>query len=138
MSNDRTDDHHSGDLYARGEGEIYDDGFHDQDNESEFQDHSHKHEPTKDQMMDQAIERKEPPKSGSPEALGVSWTEGTYSGKALRSTNILIIFVTIFFVAVGIWLMVKGSMGDHGTLYWSLLLIVPICAWVYFFVTVHE
>ena len=129
MSDDRANEYESGELHARGEGELYEDGF---DNSNGQEDNQHQHGMTKEQMMDQAIDRKEPPKAGSPEALGVTWTEGSYSGKNLRSTCLFVWLVTIVFVGFGIYLMVKGSMGNHGSLYWSLLLIVPICAWVYF------
>jgi len=132
MSDDRTDGYDSGGLYTRGEGELYEDDKDFQDNENGNQDQQHKHDLTKEQMMDQATERKDTIKSGSPEALGVAWTEGAYSGKNLRSTCIFVWLVTIFFVGIGIYWMVKGGMGNHGSLYWTLLLAIPVCAWVYF------
>ena len=126
------DDHHSGDYFTRGEGELYDDVFDDQGNENGHHDQQHKHEITKEQMMDQAVEKKGAIKSESAEALGVAWAEGSYSGKNLRSRCLLVWAVTVFFVGIGIYMMVKGWMGNHGTLVWTLLLIVPVCAWVYF------
>ena len=129
MPNDWTDDRDSGELYAQSADDLYGDNI---ENGNHEHSHHHPHEMTKEQMMDQAIDRKEPPKAGSPEALGVTWTEGSYSGKNLRSTCLGVWLVTIFFVGIGIYLMVKGWMGNHGSLYWGLLLIVPICAWVYF------
>jgi len=132
MSHDPTDDRFSEDFHARGEGELYDDDFNGRDHEIGNQDQPHKHEIAKDQMMDQAIEKKEPPRAGSPEALGVTWTEGTYSGKALRCTCLTFWFVTIVFVGIGIYLMVSGKMGDYGSWIWGVLLIVPVCCWVYF------
>lgn len=82
--------------------------------------------------MDQAVEKKEPPKAGSPEALGVAWTEGTYSGKNLRGMCLLVWLVTLVFVGLGLYLMLSGKMRDRATVYWTLLLILPVCTWVYF------
>jgi Predicted membrane protein len=127
MSNDHIDEHEPGDLYARGEDELFEEG---EGNES--QDKQNEQSLTKEQVMDQAVEKKEPPKAGSPEALGVTWTEGGYSGKNLRSMCLGVWLVTILFVGIGIWLMVKGHMADRGPIYWTLLLIIPVCAWVYF------
>ncbi|MCL2120078.1 MAG: PH domain-containing protein [Planctomycetaceae bacterium] len=126
MSDDRTDGHDADGLYARGEGELYDDGFH---GDSGHQDNQHQHGMTKDQMMDQAIERKEPPKAGSPEALGVSWTEGKYSGKNLRSKCLLVWLVTIFFIVISIILWRNGYAGKVAL---TLTMIIPVCTWVYF------
>ncbi|MCL2623528.1 MAG: PH domain-containing protein [Planctomycetaceae bacterium] len=130
MTDDRTGDHDAGGFHTRGEGELCEDGFDDNDGQVNHQ--QYKHELSKEQMMDQAIEKKDPIKPGSPEALGVTWTEGTYSGKNLRSTCLFVWLATIFFVAVGILMMVKGAMGDYGTFWWTFLLIVPVCAWVWF------
>lgn len=139
MSNDPNEDYEASDLYARGEGELFDD--HDDHKDDHNDDHGDANENqdkqlkqglTKEQTMDQAVERKEPPKAGSPEALGVAWTEGSYSGKNLRAMCIAVWLVTILFVGLGIYLMTAGKMGEHGALYWFLLLIVPICAWAYF------
>ena len=119
MSDDRTDDQ----LYAQSDDDLYGDDHHN---------HPNHHETAKEQMMDQAIDRKDSPKAGSPEALGVAWTEGSYSGKNLRLTCLVIWLITIFFVGIGIYLMVNGKMGNHGTMSWAMLLIVPVCAWVWF------
>ncbi len=130
-----SNDHDHGELYAGGEEDLYGNGIEHDNNHDNGNEHKHTqgtHGMTQEQMMDQAVEKKEAPKAGSPEALGVSWTEGSYSGKNLRSTCLLVWLVTIVFVAVGIALMVNGKMGNHGGLWWTLLLIIPVCAWVYF------
>jgi membrane protein YdbS with pleckstrin-like domain len=126
-----SDDTNQDDLYTFGEGETYDDGNDFQSNKNENQNQQDKQGLTKEQMMDQAVERKDAMKSDSAESLGVAWVEGGYSGKNLRSTCLLVWLVTIFFVGIGIYWMTKG-MGDYAKVYWTLLLIVPVCAWVYF------
>ena len=129
MSNGQ-DENDPGDLYVRGEDDLYDD---DPGEKQELdQQDNQKHGLTKEQKMDQAVEKKDPPKAGSPEALGVTWTEGSYSGKNLRAMCLLVWLVTIFFVGIGIYLMAGGRMGGHGTLWWTLLLIIPVCVWIYF------
>ena len=130
-----TDDHHSSDFIVQGEGELYEDGIVNidtQDNENGYQDQQHKHDMTKEQMMDQAVERKSTVKSEAAEALGVAWAEGSYSGKNLRSKCLLVWAVTILFIGIGISFMLRGWMSNHGMLYWTLLLFIPVCAWVWF------
>lgn len=136
MSNDPTDGLTPIKLDAMEFGEHSEDNWDDNQNQgsdSESSKHHNQLDNTKDQIMDQAIEKKPlKPLSQEAERLGVTWTEGSYSGKNLRSTCMFIWLVTIFFVGIGIYLMVTGKMGDHGTLYWSLLLIIPVCVWIYF------
>lgn len=134
MSNGQNDEYDPSDLYVRGDDDLYGDDPN-EDHEEENQDNQRKQGLTKEQTMDQAVEKKEPPKAGSPEALGVAWTEGSYSGKNLRAMCLGVWLVTILFVGLGIYLMVGGHMGDRGALYWTLLLIVPVCLWVYFAAT---
>ena len=136
MSNGHPEDqdYEASELHTRGEAEL-DDLYgddHKEGSENENQNDQRQQGLTKEQTMDQAVEKKEAPKAGSPEALGVTWTEGGYSGKNLRAMCLGVWLVTIYFVGLGIYLMVGGKMGDRSGLYWALLLIVPICAWVYF------
>ena len=129
MSDDRTDGHDADGLYARGEGELYEDGNEYHNNENENQDQHHKHDVAKEQIMDQAVEKKDVIKSDSPEALGVSWTEGKYSGKNLRSKCLLVWLVTIFFIVISIILWRNGHAGKVAL---TLTMIIPVCTWVYF------
>ncbi|MCL2348716.1 MAG: PH domain-containing protein [Planctomycetaceae bacterium] len=88
-----------------------------------------------EQMMDQATDRKaaSAQTNATPESLGVSWTGGNYSGKCLRGFCAFVWLVTILFVAAGIYMMVKGKMGNSVAVIWGLLLVVPVCLWVYYF-----
>lgn len=73
MSNDPNEDYEASDLYARGEGELFDD--HDDHKDDHNDDHGDANENqdkqlkqglTKEQTMDQAVERKEPPRRDRP------------------------------------------------------------------------
>lgn len=55
-----------------------------------------------------------------------------YSGKAFRFRWILCWILTIAFIALGVWLMLSGKMGERQTLYWGLLLGVPAICWLWF------
>ena len=101
MTDDRTDGYDSSGFYTRGEGELYEDGIDIDNQENGHQDQQHKHEISKEQMMDQAVEKKGTIKSESAEALGVAWAEGSYSGKNLRSRCLLVWLVTIVFIGFG-------------------------------------
>jgi len=140
MSDDKTDGDYSGGLYTRGEGELYEDGhdyIDDQGNDSIAgrnapngnQDQQHKHEMSKEQMMDQATEKKGTIRSEAAETLGVSWAEGAYSGKNLRSRCLLVWVVTAFFIFLSV---VVWRNGHAGTVVLGLLAIIPACAWVWF------
>jgi len=59
------------------------------------------------------------------------WTEGGYSGKALRGHFILCWAVTIVFLGFGVWLSFTNKMpGDFWTkIIWGLLAAVPAIVW---------
>jgi len=127
MSDDKTDGHDSGGLYTRGEGELCEEDFNDSDGQEDHQ--PHKHDLTKEQMMDQATEKKGTNRSEAAEALGVSWAEGSYSGKNLRSRCLLVWAVTAFFIFLSV---IVWRNGHAGTPVLILLSIVPVCAWIWF------
>lgn len=79
-----------------------------------------------DQTMDQAFDKT---RSGSttPEALGVPWTGGRYSGKKMRSWMLMVILITVLFVVLGIFIHAK-----LGFYTWLLILLIPILAWLHF------
>ena len=59
------------------------------------------------------------------------WTEGGYSGKAMRGHFILAWVVTIAFLGFGVWLSFTDNMpGDFWTkIIWGLLVAVPAAVW---------
>ncbi|MDR1382799.1 MAG: PH domain-containing protein [Planctomycetaceae bacterium] len=79
-------------------------------------------------LLDQATDKKSVSKANTPEMLGVSWTEGSYSGKNLRAMCLLVWLIMICFAALSGWLLISRHAGI-----WSVLpMIVPVVAWGYF------
>ena len=77
-----------------------------------------------EQTMDQALDKTSV--SGvTPDALGVPWTTGSYSGKKLRSWLLMVILITILFVVFGVYL-------SRGFYIWIIVLLIPIFAWFHY------
>ncbi|MDR1493189.1 MAG: PH domain-containing protein [Planctomycetaceae bacterium] len=83
---------------------------------------------TQEVLLDQATDKKGRLNANTPESLGVSWTEGSYSGKNLRSKCLLTWLVTILFAALSGWLLINR----HAGIWSALPMIVPVVAWIYF------
>jgi membrane protein YdbS with pleckstrin-like domain len=99
------------------------------DNENHDEDHvSHGKGVSQEQLMDQATDKKSVPKVITPESLGISWTEGGYSGKNLRAMCLLVWLMTILFAALSGWLLISRHLG----IWAALPMIVPVVAWIYF------
>lgn len=88
------------------------------DAQNSQKDHQH------DQTMDQAID-KTPIGNATPESLGVTWTEGRYSGKKMRSWMFFVCLVTVLFVVFGVYFKVSANL-------WILVLLIPVLAWIHF------
>jgi len=60
----------------------------------------------------------------------LSWTQGGYPAMALRGTCLTVCLVTAVFVALGIWLQMKGWLAGWTGIAWGLILLVPVVLWI--------
>lgn len=65
--------------------------------------------------------------------LDVPWTEGSYSGKAMRMRMITTALVTLAFIALGIYFSVNDMLPErYSTPMWAVMLGIPVLLWIHF------
>jgi membrane protein YdbS with pleckstrin-like domain len=63
--------------------------------------------------------------------VNVPWSEGAYSGKALRMRALMIGLVTIVFVAIAVYISLNDKLPERYSVYmWAVMLGIPLLLWI--------
>ncbi|MDR1959403.1 MAG: PH domain-containing protein [Planctomycetaceae bacterium] len=101
---------------------------HQEDNNENQDDQQTGKSHQQDQTMDQAVDKSRAASGPTPESFGVTWLQGSYSGKKLRTLFGLTILATILFLVLAV--LFRGRLTLTDTVWWSLMMVIPVILWI--------